>query len=134
MPKLAWALCREFSYQDQLADSASLAFVVMPDHFHWLLQLSGNKSLQQIVNSLKGRSARKINTIQRGRGRVWQGGYHDRAIRRFEDIEVAANYLIENPVRAGLVSDRRDYPYWGSVWHAHKFGPEGPPTVSSFRA
>lgn len=87
----------------------SLAFVVMPDHLHWLFQLQGNLGLSQIVRRLKGRSARGIN-IKLGRtGTVWQTGFHDHALRKDEDVQGVARYIVANPLRAGLVERIGDY-------------------------
>mgnify|MGYP001818803087 FL=1 len=93
-------------------------FVVMPDHVHWMLQLSDGEDLSDIVARTKGRSALRINSARRRRGSLWQAGFHDHAVRRDENIENLANYTVLNPVRAGLVKRREDYPYWWSRWHA----------------
>nr|EPB97991.1 hypothetical protein L321_00197 [Pseudomonas plecoglossicida NB2011] len=47
---------------------------------------------------------------------VWQAGYHDRALRREEDVVMAARYIIANPLRAGLADKVGDYPHWDAVW------------------
>ena len=116
----------EINLQETMGDCTNLAYVVMPDHIHWLVQLGGGRSLAKIMNSLKGRSARQINSLQvRGR-KVWQNGFHDHALRREEDLQSAANYLIHNPVRAGLVQRPDQYPFWGSIWHGGARGEFGP--------
>ena len=94
----------------------SMAFAVMPDHVHWLISLGGRKSLAAVANNAKSRSARQINARLCGHGQVWQKGYYDRAIRRDEDIEGIARYIVANPLRAGLVRSVRDYPYWDAMW------------------
>jgi putative transposase len=48
--------------------------------------------------------------------RLWQKGYHDRAIRREEDLLAVARYIVANPLRAGLVKRVGDYPLWDAVW------------------
>jgi len=110
-------LLKESQHQQQVGDCTSLAVVVMPDHFHWLLTLGDGRTLQQIVGSLKGRSARQINILRGGMEKVWQSGFHDHGIRADEDLRTMAEYLLHNPVRAGLVKRFMDYPYWTSVWH-----------------
>jgi len=107
----------EVRLQEGEGDCTSLALVVMPDHIHWLVQLGSGRSLQQVMNSLKGRSAYRINLERSERQQVWQAGFHDHAIRREEDLESAARYLIQNPVRAGLVEQFDQYPFWESVYH-----------------
>lgn len=49
-------------------------------------------------------------------GGLWQPGFHDRAIRRQQDVRKAARYIVANPLRAGLVTDVLKYPYWDAVW------------------
>ena len=91
--------------------SQNLAWVVMPDHLHWLLQLQSG-SLGACLQRLKSRSARSIGDA----GSIWQTGYHDHAIRRDESLRGVANYLLHNPVRAGLCEQPQDYPYAWSRW------------------
>ena len=43
-------------------------------------------------------------------------GFHDRAIRREEDLQTVARYVIENPIRAGLADTLEAYPFWGCAW------------------
>ena len=102
--------------EDEISDN--LAFVVMPDHFHWLVKLNGGSSLSQAVRLVKGRSARSINRGRAQAKRVWEPGFHDHALRKEEDIETLANYLIQNPLRAGLVKTTGEYPHWWSVWRS----------------
>ena len=49
-------------------------------------------------------------------GAVWQPGFHDRALRKNEDLVTASRYIVANPVRAGLVEHIADYPHWDAVW------------------
>ncbi len=95
----------------------SLAFVAMPDHVHWLVQLQGAATLEELMRKLKGRSARRINQLTKTGGPLWQAGYYDHALRADEDLLTVGAYLIQNPLRAGLVQDLDDYPHWYSVWH-----------------
>jgi REP element-mobilizing transposase RayT len=94
---------------------SSLAWVVMPDHLHWLVRLEGH-SLDTLMRRIKSNSARLINRRLGRQGPLWQGGYHDRALRRDEDLRVAARYVVANPLRAGLVERVGDYPLWDAIW------------------
>ncbi|MFN3712875.1 MAG: REP-associated tyrosine transposase [Alcanivoracaceae bacterium] len=100
---------------DRLGKTETLAFVVMPDHLHWLLRLTGECSLSMTVGALKGVSSYRVATL-RPFGKLWQRGFHDHAVRRDEDLRNLARYLVFNPVRAGLVSSLRFYPHWDAVW------------------
>lgn len=93
-----------------------LAWVLMPDHAHWLLQLGEVEGLKALVSRRKGASACQVNAALGRRGAVWQKGFYDRALRCDEDMQVVARYIIANPLRSGLVERIGDYPYWDAVW------------------
>ena len=93
----------------------SLAWVVMPDHFHWLIELR-DASLSTVMQRTKSRSALAIGCALGGPVKLWQKGYHDRAIRYDEDLASVARYVVANPLRAGLVQRLGDYPHWDAIW------------------
>lgn len=112
----ARACIRQLPCSENETDGHWLAWVLMPDHFHGLLQLGPNRSLSSIVRGFKGASARAVNQILGRRGTLWQPGFYDRALRRDEDRISAARYIVANPLRAKLVARLGDYPHWDSVW------------------
>ena len=93
----------------------SLAWVLMPDHLHWLIEL-GDSSLDELMRRVKTNSARVINHQRSSSGPLWQAGYHDRALRQEEDVQAVARYVAANPLRAGLVARLGDYPLWDAIW------------------
>lgn len=93
-----------------------LAWVLMPDHAHWLLQLGESKSLQKVVESLKAFSAFAANAALTRCGPVWSRAYHDHAVQRDEDLLTVARYIVANPLRADLVQSIGDYPYWNTIY------------------
>ena len=107
----------------------SLAFVLMPDHLHWLLILKENADLSRVIGLLKGRSARRLNKQLNRSGPVWQPAFYDHAVRKDEDVRKLARYIVANPIRAGLVKRLMDYPLWDAVWLSHcadESAPTGP--------
>ena len=48
--------------------------------------------------------------------RLWQKGYYDHLIRNEEDLIASARYIIANPLRAKLIANVADYPYWDCVY------------------
>ncbi|MEO8600437.1 MAG: transposase [bacterium] len=88
----------------------TLAFVVMPDHIHWLLQLEENGSLSGVVRLYKSKVSISL------RQRVWQRGFHDHALRTDEDMQSIARYIIANPLRAGVVKSIGEYSHWDAIW------------------
>jgi REP element-mobilizing transposase RayT len=99
-----------------LGDASLLAWVLMPDHAHWLLQLGERDSLDRVVNRVKSASARHANRVLNRCEALWQAAYHDHALRSDEDFRTAARYVVANPLRAGLVERLADYPFWDAVW------------------
>ena len=92
-----------------------LTWVVMPDHMHCLVQLR-DKTLAELMCRIKSRSSLAVNQARGRRGRMWQKGYHDRAVRREDDVKALARYVVANPIRAGLVTRVHDYPLWDACW------------------
>jgi hypothetical protein len=50
----------------------------------------------------------------------WQRYGHERVLRNDEDTATAARYIINNPLRAGLVRDVMQYPFWGSGMYSRE--------------
>jgi REP element-mobilizing transposase RayT len=108
-------LVEEMRLSERDALVESLAWVIMPDHLHWLLVLRAG-SLAALLKRLKARSARAINREFGSSGQLWQRGYYDRALRREEDLQAVARYIVANPLRAGITSSLGDYSLWDAVW------------------
>ena len=108
-------LVREFRKARDDGEATSLAWVVMPDHFHWLVELH-NGDLPRLMRITKSRSAHAINKARSCHGTLWQKGYFDRALRREDDLKATARYIVANPLRAGLVERIGDYPLWDAMW------------------
>lgn len=94
--------------QDQ-GMAETLCYVLMPDHLHWLMVLHEG-TLAEVVRFLKGRSARAIGQS------IWQANYYNHAVRKEEDLQKMARYIVANPLRANLVSQIGDYSLWDAVW------------------
>ena len=113
--RLGRLVVKEFRSAQEQGLVRSLAWVIMPDHFHWLIELQTG-TLQRLMQATKSRSAIAVNRARVCSEQLWQKGYHDRAIRYDEDLLKAARYIIANPLRAGLVTRVVDYPLWDAVW------------------
>lgn len=95
----------------------TLCYVVMPDHFHWLFQISGIDSLSALVQKLKSVTTKELREAGlAGPYPVWQKGFYDHALRQEEDVVNVARYIVANPIRAGLVRSVREYPLWNAKW------------------
>ena len=69
---------------------SSLAWVVMPDHVHWLFQLGEAQTLSSVVKSFKARSAQRVNRYLNRQGALWQKAFYDHAAWG-RDVVVGAN-------------------------------------------
>ena len=92
----------------------------MPDHVHMVFMPLINpekqemRSLAEIMDALKGASAHMINRELGRKGKVWQEESFDRVLRS-EDFDEKITYILNNPVRKGLVSSPEEYPW---LWAA----------------
>ncbi len=98
------------------ASSALLAWVLMPDHWHGLVELGDGRGLSETIRMLKANVARQVRVERPGLSGVWASGYHDRALRTEESTVDVARYIVLNPVRAGLVRRVGDYSLWDAAW------------------
>ena len=110
-PSVAKALIEALFWMERQNVFSLGAFVIMPDHYHAVIALTGTKSLSQIMRSIGSYTAREGNRIKGSSGQFWQRGYYDRAIRKTEDINDIFEYIHHNPVRRGLVQVAEEWPY-----------------------
>ena len=111
----AKTFCQQIAINQQRFNCLWKTWVLMPDHFHGLLQL-GDESLGKTIAHLKGLTARRINDASCASGRVWQPSYYDHGLRAEEDRKGVARYIVANPLRAGLVKSVKEYAYWDSIY------------------
>jgi putative transposase len=91
-------------------DMAVLAYIFMPDHLHLLIEgRSDAANLRAFATRFRSRTA--IALQSRPGVPFWQDGYHDRVLRREESTPAVIAYILNNPVRAGLVTDLLDFPF-----------------------
>ena len=85
----------------------------MPNHVHVVFEPlnAGDlpKSLSTIMHSLKRNTARRANELLGRRGSFWEHENFDHYIRNEVERKRIVKYVIENPIKAGLVKDWRDW-------------------------
>ena len=80
-------------------------FLLMPDHLHALLSFPpSEKTIRLIVGKWKEWTAKQT-------GIVWQDDFFEHRLRHDESRNEKANYILENPVRAKLVTRPEDWPF-----------------------
>ena len=100
--------------QFQRLDFSVWAFCFMPDHCHLLVRSEdAHAELPQAVRAFKGVSATAARRFAvHG---LWQRDYYEHVVRTNEGIGAIVAYVLQNPVRAGLVKDWREWPFSGTV-------------------
>ena len=86
-------------------------YVIMPDHVHLFVRGNLDFSLRQWVRLLK----RKLSTEIVAAPPHWQHGFFDHLIRHSESYAQKWEYIRQNPVRAGLVSNSDQWPWQGEI-------------------
>lgn len=103
-----------------------LAYCIMPNHVHLVVdtanQLDGiqleevvtpdnYQQLYKTVGLIKGGSAFEVNRLLNRKGPFWQSESYDHYVRDAAELKRIINYVLQNPVKAGLVVDWQDWPY-----------------------
>jgi len=107
-PETGKALIESVKYRWELGHWHPFLFLVMPDHCHALISFPQERSIRRTVSDWKRWTASRLDI-------EWQIDFFDHRLRDEESYSEKAAYIVENPVRAGLVSDAAAWPY---VWRA----------------
>jgi putative transposase len=104
---------RHFRRTARAEGFALLAYCLMPDHVHLLVEgTTPAADLRRFVKRTKQSTGQVYARTKDAR--LWDEGYHDRVLRQETDVREVARYIVWNPVRAGLSTTPGDYPYLGS--------------------
>jgi len=106
--ELVMAALRHFDGERYLL----LAWSIMPNHVHVILQPYDEWKLEQIIHSWKSFTAKQANDVLGRTGGFWQEEYYDHVVRDGEDFRQQIHYVLENP-RRGKSS---------AVWTGSKYG------------
>jgi REP element-mobilizing transposase RayT len=106
----ARCVVRTLLEEERMDRAITWSYVLMPDHLHWLMKLGETVNLSQCVQGIKSMVSRQLGKA------VWQTGFHDRAMRKEDDLPNVARYIVANPLRAGLVRKLGEYPHWDAIW------------------
>lgn len=87
-------------------------YCIMPDHLHMLLALTDSylKSLQNFVAAFKRYTSKAIHDLF-GIKPLWQKNFYDHVVRKEESLLKISEYILNNPVRKGIVSNWESYQY-----------------------
>ena len=105
-----------------------LAWCVMPNHVHALIETREGFPLAGVLHSWKSFTSRKAGKLVGHTGEFWQREYSDRYVRNAEHYQAVVAYIEENPVKAGLAKIKTGWP-WSSARFRHP-GSAGVPPAS----
>jgi putative DNA methylase len=88
-----------------------IAWVVMPNHVHILIELLGKHELSEIMHSIKSYTAHEANKILGRRGQFWFIESFDRYIRDARHYRNTVRYIENNPVKAGLCRSSTEWEF-----------------------
>ncbi len=103
--------------------------VVMPDHVHVILiptiddERRSVVPLPEIMKAIKGASSHQINHRLGRHGSIWQEESFDRVLRSSEKLDEKIVYILQNPVRCGLVREWHEYSW---IWYRERENPYTP--------
>jgi putative transposase len=86
-------------------------FVVMPDHVHLLITVSGDSTIERAMQFIKGGFSYRLKREFGYLGEVWQHGFSELRVEDHETYVRYREYIAQNPVRAGLVDSAEKFPY-----------------------
>jgi len=104
VPKTAELLLRAISYYHQTFKWYVDIAVLMPDHLHVIASVPQMVSLSEVIRSFKRWSARELKIS-------WQRGFFEHRLRSYSSANQKFRYVLNNPVRAGLVESVGQWPF-----------------------
>ena len=99
-----------------------LAWVIMPNHVHALIETFDGFPLDDVIHSWKSFTSKQANKILGRSGQFWMEDYFDRYIRDDNHFAALTDYIEGNPVKAGLARSA-DAWRWGSAFRKVKGNP-----------
>jgi putative transposase len=86
-------------------------YIIMPDHIHCFVHIAPDEKIGTTVQLLK----RALSSVLQTEPPHWQPGFFDHVLRHAESYSEKWNYVLQNPVRAGLVKNAEERPFQGSI-------------------
>jgi putative transposase len=106
---------------DEIADWTVLAYCLMPNHFHLIVEAE-IEQLSVAMHYVNGTYAQRFNRVHGYRGHLFQGRFHAKPVREEAHLPQSLRYVLLNPVRAGLC-ERPEQWRWSSYRAAIALAP-----------
>ncbi|MBI2095064.1 MAG: transposase [Candidatus Omnitrophica bacterium] len=109
--KLCRILLVTVEYFKMIFDYQIYGFCIMPDHVHLIIKPTERFDLSFVMKMIKGSFARKVNKLRDQKGALWQARYYDEVIRDQKQLWRQVEYVHQNPVVAGIVTQPAEYAF-----------------------
>ena len=113
MPSIAQLVANSIE-GGSLSDYLLHAWVIMPNHVHLLI--TPQEDVAKLMQKLKGTTAREANQMfSRAGVPFWQHESYDHLVRNADEYWRIADYIVQNPVQAGLAASAEEYRWSGGL-------------------
>jgi len=121
--KIAAIMCDAIKYRDNKLYEL-ICYCIMPNHVHLVIRIEEDEKgiqnslkseekdlyrITKILQRLKEYTAHEANIILRRKGQFWHRENYDHVIRNDKEFGNIVNYVLMNPVKAGLVKEWTDW-------------------------
>jgi putative transposase len=102
--EVAKPLIESFVWRHEQLRWHGLLFLVMPDHVHLLIRENPERPIAKEIRDWK-------KFVARTQGIPWQRDFFEHRLRSNESRSEKFAYILNNPVRAGLVNSTDEWPF-----------------------
>jgi REP element-mobilizing transposase RayT len=93
-----------------------LVYCLMTNHFHVVLH-ARIEAITEGMHMLKARYAQSFNHRYTRSGHLFQGRFYSGYVEE-EAVQTVCDYVLDNPIRAGICNARADWPWLGGSAYA----------------
>lgn len=99
-----------FEYKNKFSIEL-IFYCLMPNHFHLVVRQNGDQEAREFISMVQMTYAKYFNKKYGRKGQLFEGRYRCVEIKDQKHLINLINYLMQNPVKAGLVKRPEDWPY-----------------------
>jgi len=111
-PEIAQLVQQALHFHNERNSYQLVCYCIMANHVHLVVSLPDQYPLlAQTLKSIKSYTARMANQLLGREGQFWQRESYDHIVRDAAELERVIAYVVNNPVKAGLIENWQDWPY-----------------------